>query len=99
DFVKPFGMGLYQSGIYSGFTVRRMRLEYGGCFGNFCYSLQPEYGSSGVNGNTPNPTAPAGLNGAQSPAAVTKTVIATAFINYQAAQEFQLMAGIVQTPF
>src|SRR6185295_8120538 len=66
DFVKPMGMGLYNSGIYSGFTVRRMRLEYGGCFGQFCYSLQPEYGGSQVNGNAPNATAPAGLTGAQS---------------------------------
>ncbi|MFO0674102.1 MAG: porin [Polyangiaceae bacterium] len=100
DFVKPFAAGAYPANQFSGFLVRRMRFENAGCIGDFCYSIQPEYGPTSV-GNTV-----VGKNDGtvfsqpnQAPAARTSTQIASAFINYKIMPEVQVMAGIVQPPF
>ena len=91
DLVKPFAAGAYQAGQFSGFLLRRMRFENSGCFGQFCYSLQPEFGPTSIGGNTPTP--------AQQPAARTSTQLASAFINYQIIPEVQVMMGIMQPTF
>jgi hypothetical protein len=100
DFVKSFAAGAYDAGLLSGFLVRRARIENAGCFGDFCYSIQPEFGPTSTANtlvaradstvfNQPN----------QAPAARNSSILATAFINYKIHPLFQLMAGIVQTPF
>lgn len=87
DLVKPFAAGAYQAGQFSGFLLRRIRFENSGCFGQFCYSMQPEFG----------PTSVAGAN--QAPAPRTSAVVATAFINYSVLPELNFMMGVTQPTF
>jgi phosphate-selective porin len=87
DFALPMAAGAYQANLFPTFTIRRARVELGGCFGKACFSIQPDFAPSGQTGT----------NQAASPR--TSSMIQTAFVNYAFIPEAQLMMGVVQTPF
>lgn len=87
DFAWPLAAGAYSANLFPTFNIKRIRIESAGCFGETCFSIQPDFGPSGQTGTN------------QAANTRTSSMIAAAFINHKFHDLAQVMVGVVQTPF